>query len=117
MLSECLFVSCFCFIFFKNITIYYSFKVLFLTYFVTFVQVQAVELDLSIKREGEGEGHSHNSGNLFDVIRGDECDSSYQREQRAVVDAHPGHSLTIHQIQDVERDQEMLFPQQPGQQG
>lgn len=90
--------------------------VLFLRYLVTFMQVQAVELDLSVKREGEGEGHSHNSGNLFDVERGHERDSSYQREQRAVVDAHPGHSLTIHQIQDVERDEEMLFPRQMGQQ-
>lgn len=55
--------------------------------------------------------------NLFDVERGRQCDSFYQRQQRAVVDSHPGHRLTVDLVQDVERDQEALFPGQPGQQG
>ncbi len=59
----------------------------------------------------------HVPDHLFDVERDNQCDSSYQRQQRAVVDSHPGHRLTVHQIQDVERDQEVLFPRQPGQQG
>lgn len=55
--------------------------------------------------------------NLFDVERGHQCDSFYQRQQRAVVDSHPGHRLTVDLVQDVEWDQEALFPRQPGQQG
>lgn len=55
--------------------------------------------------------------NLFDVERGRQCDSFYQRQQGAVVDSHPGHRLTVDLVQDVKWDQEALFPRQPGQQG
>lgn len=54
---------------------------------------------------------------LFDVECDYQRDSSYQGQQGAVVDPHPGHRLPIHQIQDVERDQEALLPGQPGEQG
>lgn len=61
--------------------------------------------------------NSHVPDNLFDVERGHQCYSSYQRQQRAVVDSHPGHCLTVHQIQNIEMDQKALLPRQPGQQG
>lgn len=59
----------------------------------------------------------HLPGYLFDVECGYQRDSSNQRQQRAVVHSHPRHCLHIHQVQDVERDQEALLPGQPGQQG
>lgn len=55
--------------------------------------------------------------NLFDVERGHQRDSFYQRQQRAVVNSHPGHRLTVDLVQDIKWDQEALFPRQPGQQG
>ena len=73
------------------------------------LSVQDVELDFKRHKEGE-------TDNLLDVEGGHHGDSSYERQQRAVVDSHPGHCLTVHQIQHIERDQEVLFPPQPGHQ-
>lgn len=80
--------------------------------------VQDAKLYLNIKRHKDyWTWVIAGPGNLFDVERDHQCDSSYQRQQRAVVDSQPGHCLTVNQIQDVEWDQEALFPRQPGQQG
>lgn len=50
------------------------------------------------------------TGNLFDVEGAQQCHSSYQGQQRAIVHSHPEHRLTVNQIQDIEWDQEALFP-------
>lgn len=55
--------------------------------------------------------------NLFDVEGGRQCDSYYQGQQRAVVESHPGHCLTVDKVQHVERDQEDLPSDPPGHQG
>lgn len=55
--------------------------------------------------------------NLFDVEGGRQCDSYYQGQQRAVVESHPGHCLTVDQVQHVERDQEALPSDPSGHQG
>lgn len=54
------------------------------------------------------------STNPLDVVSCGECDSSYERQQRAIVNPHPGHRLHIHQVQHIEGDQELLFPRQTG---
>lgn len=82
----------------------------------------AQDVDLNTKREREVEQliddpNSHVPDNLFHVERGHQSDNSYEGQQRAVEDSHPGHCLNVHQIQHIEMDKEALFPQQPGQQG
>lgn len=60
--------------------------------------------------------NKRDSDNLFDVEREHQSDDSYQRQQRAVINSHPGHGLNINQVQHIEWDQEALFPGQPHQQ-